>query len=153
MLRARTSREAATSLGNGAAPSCSSWAKILSPPKGRAWSKFARPVLSLLRTEDVQKQKHSCSARAFLRPYSSLKQTSFTSKSGVLRFCDLQRTKAGICSFKLLLNIFIWHKQVDVNNKKSCSSSVLKGNPFLLLISKSVMTHICLNGITYQWIT
>lgn len=95
-----------------------------------------------LKTE--AEQKHSCSARAFLRPYSTLRQRSFTSKSGILHFCDLQTTKAGICSFKLLLNIFILHKQVDINNnnqKKSSSSSVLKGNPSLLLISKSIMTH------------
>lgn len=178
----RTSREATTNLVNYTARSHLSWAEILSPPKGTAWSKSARPALPLIRTEDVQhtldsatallakgllqtvsqdkrkliwllgmpvkqskcgqtqmsspeyrrEQKHSCSAWAFLRPYCTLRQKSFTSKSGVLHFCDLQRTKASaLSSFYLTFSHGI-NKSVLITKK------VFKGNPFLLWISKTL---------------
>lgn len=48
-----TSREATTRLGNDAPPSHSSWAETRSPPKGTAWSRFARPALSLMHAKGV----------------------------------------------------------------------------------------------------
>lgn len=85
-------------------------------------------------------QKHSCCARAFLQPHCTLRQKSFTNKSGVLHFCDLQRTKASaLSSFYLTFSHGI-NKSMLITRKKK---KVFKGNAFLLWISK---TLICLKS-------
>lgn len=57
-------REAGANVGKDTASSYACWAEICNPPKGTEWSKFARPELSLMHSEDVKHMPDS--AMAFL---------------------------------------------------------------------------------------
>lgn len=99
-------------------------------------SKFGQTWISS--PEYRREEKHSW---AFLRPYCTLRQKPFTSESGVLYFCDLQRTKASV-----LLSFYLTFSH-GINKSMLITKKVFKGNAFLLQISK---TLICLNGTMYN---